>query len=470
VTSLAPDRPRYRRLPAWAPLIVLALVSLLSLGARAYRLDAPCVSPCTTTAEHVLMFDESYYVNAAQVIDGIRPQPGEFLSQAYATAPPGTDPNAEHPQGAKLVIAAAIDLFGDGPFAWRIGSLLFGSLAIAGLYALVRSAGGGPWAAVGAATLLAADNVMIVSGRMAMLDVYALAPLLWGVALYLRGRILPVAAAAVLLAVADSMKEVSVYALVVLGLLELCRAGLRARDPGLPPAWAWRPALGRLAVVVPGSAALFAAALWAMGLLATPYKAPPGGLPRPGQHLLISGGPFAHLSYIVRFAKAFNDPHGLGPGASYPWQWLLDRITIDYSGIYPTPVAARYAIHPAVSFTATISPPILALAIPALVVCAWRGLRRRPESQSPADVQLAVLAVAWFAGTWVPFALQSALFGRISYLYYMILVMPGIYLAVTYLASLLWRQRRIWLRGLVLVGGLAVLAAAVLMFPFTAIS
>ena len=29
-------------------------------------------------------------------------------------------------------MAAAIELFGDGPFAWRIGSLIFGSLAILG--------------------------------------------------------------------------------------------------------------------------------------------------------------------------------------------------------------------------------------------------------------------------------------------------------------------------------------------------
>jgi len=34
--------------------------------------------------------------------------------------------NSEHPQFVKLVIAGAIKLFGDGPFAWRIGSVLFG--------------------------------------------------------------------------------------------------------------------------------------------------------------------------------------------------------------------------------------------------------------------------------------------------------------------------------------------------------
>jgi predicted membrane-bound dolichyl-phosphate-mannose-protein mannosyltransferase len=464
------------RSPARAPLIVLALVSALSLGARAYRLDEPCQSPCTTASEHPLIYDENYYVDAAQVIAGIRPPrmlPAGELPY-YQRALLGTDPNAEHPQGAKLVIAGAIELFGNGPFAWRIGSLLFGSLAILGMYALVRSAGGRPWLAVGAATLMAADPLMIVSGRIGMLDIYALAPMVWGIALYLRGRVL---GAAVLLAVADCMKEVSVYAVLVLGLVELFRVLLRAHDADsadpLPAAWTWRPALARLTTAALGSAALFILGLWVMGLIAPPS--------REGAQQLISGGPFGHLSYMINFAKAFNSPGGLAFDASYPWQWLLDLKPITYLSVNPS--ASRcvvcnatsvsglgpHAIHPVSAFVAMISPPIIALAIPALIVSAARALRQRPASQSPADIGLAVLAVAWFVGTWAPYELQSALDNRISYLYYMIGVMPGIYVAVTYLVSLLWRGRSAWLRGLVAVWGLTVLAAAVVMFPFLAI-
>ena len=43
------------------------------------------------------------------------------------------------------------------------------------------------------------------------------------------------------------------------------------------------------------------------------------------------------------------------------------------------------------------------------------------------------MGVAWFLGTWVPFAVLSLLDSRTSYLYYMVIVMPGIYVAVTYL-------------------------------------
>jgi predicted membrane-bound dolichyl-phosphate-mannose-protein mannosyltransferase len=478
MTIVAKGRRSRIRLPAHTPLIVLALVSVLSLGARAYRLGEPCESPCTSVSEHSLIFQEDYYVPAAQVIAGIRPPrvvpAGE--PSYYQRAPLHTDPNGEHPQGAKLVIAAAINLFGNGPFAWRIGSLLFGSLAILGMYALVRSAGGGRWSAVGAATLMAADNLMIVSGRIGTLDIYALAPMIWGIALYLHGRPLT---AAVLLAVADCMKEDSVYALLVLGLLERFRALLHARetDPAhpLPAAWAWRPALGRLAVAVIGSAALFIAGLWVMGLIAPPFSGDSA------RQQLITGGPFDHLSYIIKYAKAFRDPRGLTFDASYPWQWLLDLKPITYLRVNPSateciacnatsvPGVGPHAFQPVSAFVAIVSPPIIALAIPALILCTVRALRRRPASQPPADLGLAVLAVAWFIGTWVPYALQSALDNRISYIYYMVSVMPGIYIAVTYLASQLWRQHRSWLRALVTTWGLTVLAAAVVMFPFVAI-
>src|SRR5450755_533038 len=135
--TVAPAMLRRLRFSAAAPLILLAVVSVLSLAARSLLLDEPCQSPCTRAGEHTLIFDEAYYVNAARVIAGLRPPAGAH----YADAPLGTDPNAEHPQGVKLIMAAMIKIFGDGPFAWRIGSLLFGSIAILWMWGLVRAAG-----------------------------------------------------------------------------------------------------------------------------------------------------------------------------------------------------------------------------------------------------------------------------------------------------------------------------------------
>lgn len=459
MTSVSSAMTRRARRSASAPLLVLAVVSLLSLGARSFRLGEPCQSPCTTAAEHTLIFDEAYYVNAARVIAGIHPSQGSH----YANSPLGTDPNAEHPQGAKLIMAGAIEIFGDGPFAWRIGSLIFGSLAILGMYALVRFSGGGAWPAVGAATLMACDNLLLVHGRIGTLDIYALAPMVWGVALYMRGRPW---LAAILLAVADCMKEVAPYALLVLGLVELARVLLARRQfgAGLPPDWGWRPALIRLLIAVLGSLALFIAGLWVMGLIATPYA--------DSQAKLITGGPFDHLWHMITYAEALTSPNGPKGIASYPWQWLFDLKPITYLRINPSlPGDGLYAIHPVSAFFGMVSPPILALALPAMGFCVYRCCRRRPRgpgARSPAELQLAILGVAWFLGTWGPYELQSALDSRTSYLYYMVVVMPGIYVAVTCLVAEGWRAGALWLRGLIGVWGLTVLAAVILMYPFVA--
>ena len=113
---------------------------MLSLAARERAwLGQPCTDAVPSRSnDHVLVFDETYYVNAARVIAGLHPPAGHPTPERRS----GDDPNAEHPQLAKLMIAGSIELFGDGPFAWRIGSLLFGSLAILGMFALVRAAGG----------------------------------------------------------------------------------------------------------------------------------------------------------------------------------------------------------------------------------------------------------------------------------------------------------------------------------------
>ena len=198
------------------PLVLLALVSLASLGARVGGLGDPCKSPCNSAGDHLLIFDEAYYVNAARNIAGIRPPAGA----TYDDDPLGDDPNAEHPQLAKLVMAGSIELFGDGPFAWRLGSLICGSLAILGLYALVRAAGGGPWVALGAATLAACDNLLLVHARIGTLDIYAVAAMIWAAVAYLRGR--PLLAGA-LIGIGACAKEVAPYLLVALALLEALR-------------------------------------------------------------------------------------------------------------------------------------------------------------------------------------------------------------------------------------------------------
>ncbi len=414
------------------PLALLAVLTLLSLAARVALLGEPCRSPCRSPADHTLMFDESYYVNAARVIAGVRPPSGS----TYADAPLGKDPNAEHPQLAKLVIAGSIELFGDGPLAWRLGSLICGSLAMLGVYALVRAAGGGPWVALGASALMAFDNLLLVHGRIGTLDIYALAAMIWAAVAYLRGR--PIVAGT-LIAVGSCCKLVAPYLLLALAVFEALRWSMDRRE-------AARRA-GRVGACAAAAVGVFFVLLAILDRVAPPYD------PVAGE--VIGGGPFGHLAHMISYAAAQNSPHGPTGIASYPWEWLIDLKPIVYLNINPSqPAPGLYHIHPAAHFIGMISPPIMLLALPALAFALPAAARARND--------VGVIALAWFIGTFVPFALLSLIWSRTSYIYYMVTVMPGIYIAVSQLVAAIHVSSK-----LVAAWVAAVVVAAVVMYPFT---
>ena len=418
-----------------SPHLLLAALLVLSVGARASWLGAPCRAPCRSASDHVLVFDEVYYVNAARVIAGGHPPP----QANYAGSPSGDDPNSEHPQLGKLTIAGLIELFGDGPVAWRLASIVLGTLAILGLFVLARAAGGGRWLSLGAAALMAADNLLLVHGRIGTLDVYALTAMIWAAAIYLRGRPL---LAGLVLGVGACAKLVAVYALLALAVLEVLRWLRDRRD--------LRRRLWRLLACAATAAAVFVALLAVLDRVAPPYDATAGKL--------VSGGPFGHIGHMLSYASHQTSPHGPSGIASYPWQWLGDYEPITYLYINPArPADGLYHVHPAVHFLGMISPPIPLLALPALVIAALGVRRRRAE-----EGEVGLLGLAWFIGTFTPFELLSLLFSRTSYLYYMVVVMPGIYLAVAD-----WIRRERAHRRLITVWIAAVAVAAVVMYPLT---
>src|SRR5437588_1394926 len=251
--------PRGRSLWLW----LLVALLLASTAARLAWLSEPCRSPCRASTDHVLIFDEAYYVNAARVIAGIRPPAGA----PYANSPLRVDPNSEHPQLAKLLMAGGIELFGDGPLAWRLPSVLLGTVAMLGMFALVRAAGGGPWLALGAAALMGADNLLLVHGRIGTLDIAAVAAMIWAATLYLRGR--PVLAG-VVVGIGTCAKEVAPYVLLVLVVLELLRWAAARTDAGRRAA--------RLAFCGVAAAVSFLGLLFVLGRIAAPYSPQTGKL------------------------------------------------------------------------------------------------------------------------------------------------------------------------------------------------
>ena len=477
-----PAMAKWLRAPT-TPLILLAVVSLLSLAARVAWIGEPCHDPCRSHADHLLVFDEAYYVNAARVIAGIAPP----VDQTYANAPLGDDPNAEHPQLAKVVDAGSIELFGDNPFGWRLPSILLGTAAILGMFALVRAAGGGRWVALVAAALMAADNLLLIHSRIETLDVPVLAPMIWAAVLYLRGHPL---LAGVLIGVGSAIKLVAPYLLLVFVLLELIRRAAGSRRPdhstsrrpddstsrrpddstSRRPDDSTSRIAGRLSACAAASAAVFLGLLTLLDKIAPPYDNANGRL--------LPSGPFHHIAHMLSYGASQTSPHGPAGIASYPWAWLIDLKPIVYLNVNPAkPSPGLYNIHPAVHFLGMISPPIMLLALPALLFAAWVTVRKRrasvpgrggaglpaaTEPMATASGEVTIVSLAWFLGTFLPFVVLSVALRRTSYLYYMVIVMPGIYMAV---ADLVVRGRRY--RRLVFLWALLVLAAAIVMYPLT---
>jgi 4-amino-4-deoxy-L-arabinose transferase-like glycosyltransferase len=396
-----------------APAVVLALIVAVSFGARIFALGRPCASPCRHYSDHSLIFDEAYYVNAARVIAGIHPPAGA----PYHDAPLHKDPNAEHPQLAKLIIAGGIKLFGDGPWGWRIGSVLFGLIAIVGMYFLVRAAGGSAWLAVGTAAVAALDNLLLVHGRIATLDVYAVSLMIVAAALYLRGRAIP---AGIVLGLAACMKLVALFLVPVLILLEVVQVIWARRDEHavLGPL---RSRAIPLVITIAGALVTLVLVVWLLDVLVPAYD--------PGTQTVYAGDPFSHIAHMLSFAaklKAVPNATGI---SSTPWQWLVDQKPIDYSRVAVNQLAGGKIVASRALFAARgeINPFLLLLFFPALfaaVAAAWRGRDR-----------VAAIGAAWCLGTFIPFVIQSTIFDRISYLYYMLIVLPGLYTLAAWLFS-----------------------------------
>jgi 4-amino-4-deoxy-L-arabinose transferase-like glycosyltransferase len=385
IRRLAGDARRLLAHPR-APIVALILIVLYSLGARVLYLGEPCSTPCTGATAHTLIFDEAYYVDAARVIDRIRPPAG----LQYHDAPLGKDPNAEHPQLAKLAIAAGIELFGDGPAGWRFGSVLFGLIAIVAMYALVRAARGSPW---------------------------LVASMLVAVTLYLRGAAV---LAGVAVGLAACMKEVGLYVLPVLVLLEVIRiCWARGAAGGIDAAL--RARVRPLAIAAGTGLLTLVLVLWLLDVLVPAYD--------PGTHATYGGSPFSHIGHILSYGfqlKAIPNATGI---SSMPLQWLLDQKPIDYARVAVNSITGGQVVasRALVLFRGEVNPFIIFLAIPALFAAAAAAWRERDD--------VAALGAAWCVGTFLPFVVQAYALGRISYLYYILIVMPGVYLTTARLFS-----------------------------------
>ena len=341
-----------------------------------------------------LIFDESYYVNAARTILGL-----PVRRRADAEQVVGRDPNREHPPLGKVLIAASMRVLGDNAFGWRMPSVIAGSASLLLLYGIIRAAGGGAWLAVLGAALFAFDNLALVHSRIGSLDMMLVALLLLGAWLALRDRPLIAGAA---FGLAALIKLNGVYGLAAAVLVELVRGF-----------WAWRSA-GRPAVHVRAIALLVAGCLsvwlgglwlldWQFGLYATPWE---------------------HLRYILQYGLSLTRAAGPMNQESYPWQWLLNDVPMTYLRT-DTQILANdqiVASFPTVFFRGAMNPFIIGAAPLGIGYAVWRAVRCRDA--------VALWAVVWIAATYVPFYPLALVQHRISYIFYFLPTLPAVTVAV----------------------------------------
>jgi hypothetical protein len=142
----------------------------------------------------------------------------------------------------------------------------------------------------------------------------------------------------------------------------------------------------------------------------------------PGTATTYAGNPFTHIGHMLSFAEKLKAVPNATGISSTPFQWLVDQKAIDYSRVAVNQVSGGKIVASRALFAAKgeVNPFIILLAFPALfsaVAGAWRERDR-----------LAAIGAAWCLGTFIPFVVQAALLDRISYLYYILIVLPGLYL------------------------------------------
>ena len=378
-SSLAPVMPGSGRRRLILTLVVLTVA--VSALVRFAGLD--------TFPGHV--FDEHYYAHDAAAL--LR---GDLAPRGAESWRPGAARSLAHPELATLAIAGSIAAFGDGPWGWRLPAALAGTLLIALVYPLARRLRLPPVWALAATVLAAADTMLVVESRLAVLDIF--------VAL---GTAACVYCALRAVAPGDHFARWTL----------LC--GLAA---GAAVGSKWSGGLAVLAAfVVYGLAArrlggrrLTAAAGGILALAAVVYVAGYAGYFWSGH----SVGDWLHLQ---RYMLGFNwDLRGTVSFASRPATWPAD--------VYPIWYKFAATEHGTSGLIAIGNPLLWWAALIALVVLGVQAALRRDARLGLAPLLVAVLYVPWLFTT------------RQAYIYYMAPVVP--FLAILVAAALARLARR----------------------------
>jgi dolichyl-phosphate-mannose-protein mannosyltransferase len=125
------------------------------------------------TTPEKFVFDEVHYVPAARQM--LEPTSEEPML------------NPMHPPLAKQIIALSILFFGDNALGWRYPATVFGALSVVAVYLCGLALFTRQSAAIAAGLIAFFNQMLYVQARIAMLDIFALAFALLGIAAFLHG-------------------------------------------------------------------------------------------------------------------------------------------------------------------------------------------------------------------------------------------------------------------------------------------
>jgi dolichyl-phosphate-mannose-protein mannosyltransferase len=373
-----------------SPSVVLGLVMVAAAFVRALWLATPHGS---------LIGDENFYVNAARIIAGVQVPPGH----PYAGAHLGLDPNIEHPPLGKLLIAGSIRLFGDNALGWRLPSLVAGMFAILLLYAIVRAAAADAWLGVLAASIFAFDNLALVHSRIATLDMPLVAFLLLAVWLWLhRWRL----AAGAVLGIAALVKEVAIYGLAALVLIDLVTLGAGWLHERTLPKDLLRGLLTLLATFTFVSLG----GLWLLDLAFSTYNTP-----------------WQHVHQMLHYGLSLQRSGGPAGEESRPWQWLANEVQMHYLRTVETISSGGHvtATRDLINFRGAMNPLVIGTAPIALGYSAWRAWRVRDR--------LSIWVVSWVACTYLALYPLVLFSNRTMYIFYFLVTLPAVAVAIAQL-------------------------------------
>ena len=373
---------------------MLPLLFIAALAVRIAWLDRPTGS---------LIFDESYYVNAARVLLGIDVAPGAH----YAGLPVGIDPNREHPPLGKLLIAASIQIFGDNGIGWRVPSVIAGMVSLGAVYGIVRAAGETARLGILVVLFLALENLTMVHSRIGTLDMLALAPTLVAAWLALRERWV---LAGLFVALGLLVKLTALYGLLAILLLLLLRLIDRWRRDRRVGFADLRPGL----TVTLVSIGIALAGLWALDARFTTFASP-----------------IDHVAHMFRYGANLRSPVDragvCSTTDSLPWEWPFNQCQITYLRVDVTVRSGDDIVSktPSVDVRGAMNPFLMGAIPLGFLFAGWLAWTRRHR--------LALWAVVWAAANYIPYVALSVISQRITYIYYILPVIPAIAIATALL-------------------------------------